>query len=66
MTLKRILMLLIFVPLTFVVCLADEGAGRNERNLLEEQDGSVSEKHDGAKDGKPTGINMSPKFTYTR
>ena len=36
MTLKRILMLIVLVPLAFAVCLAEEGAGRDERNLPEE------------------------------
>ena len=36
MTLRRILALLALVPLAFAVCLAEEGAGRDERNLPEE------------------------------
>ena len=36
MTLRRILALLVLVPLAFAVCLAEEGAGRDERNLPEE------------------------------
>lgn len=36
MTLRRILALLALVPLVFMVCIAEEGAGETERNLSEE------------------------------
>ena len=38
MTLRRIFALLALVPLAFAVCLAEEGAGRDERNLPKNPD----------------------------
>lgn len=64
MSIKRILMLLSLLGAVFAVCIAEEGSGKDERDLPKKQEDSRSEKDDGAKVGKPTEININSKFRY--